>query len=1237
MVGSMTDAELCKASCQGREEAFVELVRRYQGAVCAVTYAISGEHALSEDLAQDTFLVAWKKLPGIAAPDRVGPWLTGIARNLSRRSRRRAGPEPLAETSGSHPVEPDADPEEAIVEQQDRARVWRLLGTLPERIREAMVLYYREEQSASRVAELLGISIAATEQRLSRGRKQLRVKVERELDRELADALGRTRPSEDFTRKVAAVLPLGVPTALSADQLAEAVAQPSPVAVVGAVTQGVVMKKLVAAIVAVLAIVAVTVTVSSGSEPSPQTSPRADEGSAHSRAARGETAGELAATAGRVGGSVVADGGSVVGAVVTLATPAGTPVVLRRDGQAIGLAVGRTGEDGRFSIENVPPGRYIPTATAAGHLPATGEPFVLEPDDMREDLVLSLAKGGHTLAGRVLDIGGGGVEGAVVRAKPRGGPTYAALTDAEGGYAVTLPDGSYGITAWEADYQPAEDFVVVAGDDRTSDLTLVPGAAIFGTVIDRVSGKPVAGATVSFSMERARALGGSSRRARDDELAITGPDGTFALRQLGAAEYQLEAVADHRASRAAASVSLAIAEQLTDVVVIVESAANAKGVVLDAEERPVPDVDVEAVSMGDLPPVRGRTGADGSFVLAGLGVGKYSMIVAGEGILTSTMETTFDVGTEDVDGLRVPVQRGTTLRGRVQPAMAAQVSLRPGTSVTGFAVFTVGRKAKDAFGPSAADGTFALTSVPTGSWRVIATAADGSYGEAEVTITDAGLEDVVVELTPRATVRGVVVDEAGEAIAGAKVSIEPEGPPGPVRADGITDETDENGRFELVGVVEGKHRVLANDRHGSRLLEVGAALDRPGTPVEVEDGAAPSVRLEVTRPAGEVAGEILDADGGPHADAWVTLSPASGEGFRGRFGRVRAPTVSGPDGTFRFEGLPDGRYTVAVASRKGDAVAEVSDVEVGTTDLQVQLEALASLAGKVTSGGRPVTQFEVHAGIELGRTFVSDDGRFSVERLDPKELEITIVAAQGAVTRVVGLRSGVRATETFALEPWGRVTGRVVGTDGTSRSDVAVQVRARGGERDHSQRLVDELSGAPLSTGADGRFVVEGIGTGRGSLGFGGGGVLSGKPIRGQVLFFVEPGGTTDVGDVVVLDAADGLDEEAGILGLSLAAGYDAPGTEHLGATMVPPDGPGSLWVDEVEPGSPADAAGLRVGQCVRSIDGVDVERMGAGTAELLLGPARIEAGHRYTIVVEGDDGPNTVQLVARARPPVGR
>ena len=57
-----SDARLLRASLRGDHDAFARIVRRYQSLVCAITYSRTGDLAASEDLAQDAFLTAWRKL-----------------------------------------------------------------------------------------------------------------------------------------------------------------------------------------------------------------------------------------------------------------------------------------------------------------------------------------------------------------------------------------------------------------------------------------------------------------------------------------------------------------------------------------------------------------------------------------------------------------------------------------------------------------------------------------------------------------------------------------------------------------------------------------------------------------------------------------------------------------------------------------------------------------------------------------------------------------------------------------------------------------------------------------------------------------------------------------------------------------------------------------------------------------------------------------------------------------------
>jgi RNA polymerase sigma factor (sigma-70 family) len=165
-----SDAELLEASRRGERDAYGALVERYQHAVCAVTYSRTGNRALSEDLAQDTFIAAWGQLDRLREPNRLRAWLCGIARNLARKARRQSDREaPLDRPlvfEGENPFDHAAAGESERVVRDALSRV-------PGTYRDVLVLYYRDQRSARDVAATLGISEAAALQRLARGRQYL--------------------------------------------------------------------------------------------------------------------------------------------------------------------------------------------------------------------------------------------------------------------------------------------------------------------------------------------------------------------------------------------------------------------------------------------------------------------------------------------------------------------------------------------------------------------------------------------------------------------------------------------------------------------------------------------------------------------------------------------------------------------------------------------------------------------------------------------------------------------------------------------------------------------------------------------------------------------------------------------------------------------------------------------------------------------------------------------------------
>ena len=194
-----SDVELVEASRRGEHNAFGQLVERYQDVVCAVSYSSTGDDVLSEDVAQETFIAAWRQLAGLREPGRLRPWLCGIARNLARKARKARRRAELVDTDD--PIAEGNPFDEAARGQVERL-VRDALERVPEAYREVLVLYYRENQSIRDVAEALGTSEAAAMQRLSRGRKYLADGVTSLVERSLRGE----RPRRDLVAGVLAAI-----------------------------------------------------------------------------------------------------------------------------------------------------------------------------------------------------------------------------------------------------------------------------------------------------------------------------------------------------------------------------------------------------------------------------------------------------------------------------------------------------------------------------------------------------------------------------------------------------------------------------------------------------------------------------------------------------------------------------------------------------------------------------------------------------------------------------------------------------------------------------------------------------------------------------------------------------------------------------------------------------------------------------------------------------------------------
>src|SRR5208282_1550895 len=85
----LNDAELVAESLGGNLDAFRQIVERYQTLISSLAYCATGDVSQSEDLAQETFVTAWKELAAMREPAKLRSWLCSIARfRISKEFRR---------------------------------------------------------------------------------------------------------------------------------------------------------------------------------------------------------------------------------------------------------------------------------------------------------------------------------------------------------------------------------------------------------------------------------------------------------------------------------------------------------------------------------------------------------------------------------------------------------------------------------------------------------------------------------------------------------------------------------------------------------------------------------------------------------------------------------------------------------------------------------------------------------------------------------------------------------------------------------------------------------------------------------------------------------------------------------------------------------------------------------------------------------------------------------------------
>jgi RNA polymerase sigma-70 factor (ECF subfamily) len=170
MTGTTDEPLLVRAALRGDREAFGRLHDRHARMVHGILLARVPRGEV-DDLAQDVFLSALRKLATLRDGAAFGPWIAEIARNRAHDFHRRSRPaeELPEEPAGEDP--PAAEAAEALA----------AVRALPEAYRETLVLRLVEGMTGPEIAERTGLTPGSVRVNLHRGMRQLRERLRKEI------------------------------------------------------------------------------------------------------------------------------------------------------------------------------------------------------------------------------------------------------------------------------------------------------------------------------------------------------------------------------------------------------------------------------------------------------------------------------------------------------------------------------------------------------------------------------------------------------------------------------------------------------------------------------------------------------------------------------------------------------------------------------------------------------------------------------------------------------------------------------------------------------------------------------------------------------------------------------------------------------------------------------------------------------------------------------------------------
>ena len=203
----------------GEEEAFTELVQKYQKKIHALAWRKIGDYHIAEEITQDIFLQVYKNLPTLKNPILFEGWLYVVTNRLclnwlkkNKVERGHLSVQLLEDTPPKEIV--DSFYTQHQIEQREKEKVEhyqgivkKLLEILPESERTVITLYYLGEMTSQEISKFLGVSVNTIKSRLHRARNRLKTEEDLLLNENLGGLQLSTNLTESILKQIADIKP----------------------------------------------------------------------------------------------------------------------------------------------------------------------------------------------------------------------------------------------------------------------------------------------------------------------------------------------------------------------------------------------------------------------------------------------------------------------------------------------------------------------------------------------------------------------------------------------------------------------------------------------------------------------------------------------------------------------------------------------------------------------------------------------------------------------------------------------------------------------------------------------------------------------------------------------------------------------------------------------------------------------------------------------------------------------